>query len=1574
MRVKSWGEGRDIGPGKDGGYAANNFFIVASRPKLCELTNIDGFLESPLAEKEWELKTRSGVISLDAESLKSPLGKLTEHSLLLITGPQRVGKSTLLLHFVDECLQGTIGPWRIFVFINPYLTPKELETVLYDVETKLTSFRDYDSRQILFVADGLKRTGETDENYASKCHRLFEWISGHKYKLIASVRDDQKRTLRKILSDKERDGLDRWSPLDLDEEGLRPDGRFENVKKLLIKYLMCDLYKDEIRVPIAFDHPEFNECVKLVREKSDGLVGYIVFLVDDISVSTHEFSRKTVERYPRGMTGLVWNTISRDYFVQGDKALPLLLTFLTKQQYPVTKQFVESLTEWGVDDLDGDTSIDKEEILLKMGNLLTFHAEQSFFEVELGAVAQYSLKNQVREAIEDGLLSSHDIPNLDEVIKAFSDVGDHFESLITVTYFRRLQEDLAKRKLPSDNYETWYIFADIAKLWGVGSLKIESRIHALKSAIDFFVNNIRKDVQRTKDWNYLEKTVSLVLRRAVDAIPIEDCDLAIRFYELASVDPEDSWSRWALGQFYEKKNQDSEAIKCYVESKNAENTSRGYGSLIKKLDSMKEKAREDVQIEFLELSEMAAIKAIECYAGEHRNWSDLARVLMQKGDMLMRKAEFGKAIESFDRAGLAYKKAIEMNERFSFPSYVDDNKRQYQTEIAWIMGKRARAEFHIGRLDEAIRDKKMQIDLEKISETKEVTNNDRLWLARYTKQLVLQGFIAPLLESILDLGELAIKGSEKKQLSNQWYNIALMLDDVEPQAVGGDLEDLKLSALCHALSDDPHNELAQQAIRELKDIAFYGIDKTQFTSKYHQECAESVDQKRILWILIQKCFSAIIWTSDFCNHLMKKRDIRNEEIQRHSLSSRWSEIGWIITTDFLSTIPRELAIRSLELSIWFCEDNASSLYNLACEYLHGGKADLALKAFTKSISLEAGRAQKRYSCLSEIGIGKVHESKKELVLARGSYMKASCMLTEYSKHEPEEAVSLLINIAQGLKDLTSFTTDVNAKIDIMTDVMETYNRALAISKEAQLVVLRETLDENVNWSRNWTQWLQQKKMLTLLSVDSLLKTSLVTLLHLTIDLEQIETLYQREFAFHKLKNYEKSVEYNNKILRMQPANIVAYINKAQNLRILERYGEALECVDKALEIDDKNARAVRHKGLILLKSGKRENDKTAKHDEIMASIVWFDLCLRSDPNDAPAWYNKAEALHTLGGKANEEEATRCYVKALELEPKNWVTWYDLIHATLRLIMQKRTVEESDFIAFNELVKKAVGTIDEHDKGIFMTRARKTVIHCFKKAIFEDHINSREKLSLVLHEFEKSPGRPVETPAPSEILDSCLRDREFSEKSDKVSRVFDNKILRAQPTNIVPYINKAQHLCILERYGEALECVDKALEIDDKNALALRIKGKALQGLGGTNNEEKAIIYFTKALEIKPEDLVTWCDKIHSTFRLSMRRGADEESGFTVFADVVKEALGKIDEHNKDAFMTRVRKSVVHCFKKAIFEDHINSREKLSLVLHEFEKKTELLVGTPSESEILDSCKRDEEFSRKRDKVSRVFDL
>jgi len=104
-----------------------------------------------------------------------------------------------------------------------------------------------------------------------------------------------------------------------------------------------------------------------------------------------------------------------------------------------------------------------------------------------------------------------------------------------------------------------------------------------------------------------------------------------------------------------------------------------------------------------------------------------------------------------------------------------------------------------------------------------------------------------------------------------------------------------------------------------------------------------------------------------------------------------------------------------------------------------------------------------------------------------------------------------------------------------------------------------------------------------------------------------------------------------------------WFSKAISLAELEKYEEAIECYEKALEIDPYLKKVWGYKGLALAILG--------KYGEAINS---FEKALIIDPEDKVAWYNKGISLAEL---EKHEEAIECLKKAHEINSEDKYTWF-----------------------------------------------------------------------------------------------------------------------------------------------------------------------------------------------------------------------------------------------------------------------------------------------------------------------------
>ncbi|NOR46454.1 MAG: tetratricopeptide repeat protein [Methanosarcinaceae archaeon] len=126
--------------------------------------------------------------------------------------------------------------------------------------------------------------------------------------------------------------------------------------------------------------------------------------------------------------------------------------------------------------------------------------------------------------------------------------------------------------------------------------------------------------------------------------------------------------------------------------------------------------------------------------------------------------------------------------------------------------------------------------------------------------------------------------------------------------------------------------------------------------------------------------------------------------------------------------------------------------------------------------------------------------------------------------------------------------------------------------------------------------------------------------------------------FFSENKYEEAIEAIDKALEINPSDDIALKIKDIVLATLGKYEEALEVLNKALEINPVNCYALTSKGKVLAKLGKYEK-----------AIEVFNKVLEINPVNYYALANKGVLLIDLG---KIKEALETFNKALEIDPND----------------------------------------------------------------------------------------------------------------------------------------------------------------------------------------------------------------------------------------------------------------------------------------------------------------------------------
>ncbi len=538
---------------------------IKKRNDLYKVAQDSNFLENK--DKDFKAKCENVFYFGDKDTIDRISGnivdKLGPQKILFITGQPGVGKSTFMLFFLDKCLED--GEWQKVFFLNP--RADKLKKALGIIDGMIEESNVLSPEDVLLVVDAL-HLKEDEKDYIEKCSNLFTKIIEDKYRLVVTIRDSELTMLK--------EKLDSWAEFEIIIEEERVNPKKARIKRIFMNYL--NYYKDKIKlqnIDLSFEditkyvqegekispgksesYQELDKCIQKVVEKSEGVPGYVKYLMDDIS-RNGLLSNGIIEKYPAGMTKFIRRIIERDYLIKNDKVLPLLILFLAKEKgHAVTWEFLSSFIEWGVDVID-KSRFDNGVILERARNFIDFYTA----DIHDGSVTQYYLISHWRDGIED-ILKQRQVQVFTEIE---SELGDRI-----VEYLTQKEEELKGGQLPV-NLETWLVVADVAKL----SYE-RKNMDVLKYATQFFTMH-RDNTERCA---FLKKTLSSLWREKIN----EDC--SARDYENASVSLENaievgiydaSLHSW-ISDFYYKKGDFPKALEHSqraVEFKPAEPTYLG---------------------------------------------------------------------------------------------------------------------------------------------------------------------------------------------------------------------------------------------------------------------------------------------------------------------------------------------------------------------------------------------------------------------------------------------------------------------------------------------------------------------------------------------------------------------------------------------------------------------------------------------------------------------------------------------------------------------------------------------------------------------------------------------------------------------------------------------------------------------------------------------------------------------------------------------------------------------------------------------------------------------------------------
>jgi tetratricopeptide (TPR) repeat protein len=287
------------------------------------------------------------------------------------------------------------------------------------------------------------------------------------------------------------------------------------------------------------------------------------------------------------------------------------------------------------------------------------------------------------------------------------------------------------------------------------------------------------------------------------------------------------------------------------------------------------------------------------------------------------------------------------------------------------------------------------------------------------------------------------------------------------------------------------------------------------------------------------------------------------------------------------------------------------------------------------------------------------------------------------------------------------------------------------------------------------------------------------------------------------KDYVSALEYAEKLVASR-GEARDWVEKGRCLNSLERYDEALECLEKAIEIDSNYARAWAHRGDVL-ESLKRYDEALVSYDRAIEldeyhpwhwakrgyllnnlkhyeeALESFDMAIELDDNDPWDWASRGDVLDNL---KRYEEALESYDRALELDANYQWAW-----ANRGDVLSHLKRYDEALVSYDRALE-----LDVNDRWVWALRGN--VLSHLKR--YDEALVSYDQ-----------------------ALELDANDRwAWTLRGDVLSN--------------------------LERYEEALASYDRALELDANYQLAWTLRGDVLSNL---ERYEEALASYDRVIEL-----------------------------------------------------------------------------------------------------------------------------
>ncbi|MEG4075370.1 tetratricopeptide repeat protein [Microcoleus sp. Pol14C2] len=298
------------------------------------------------------------------------------------------------------------------------------------------------------------------------------------------------------------------------------------------------------------------------------------------------------------------------------------------------------------------------------------------------------------------------------------------------------------------------------------------------------------------------------------------------------------------------------------------------------------------------------------------------------------------------------------------------------------------------------------------------------------------------------------------------------------------------------------------------------------------------------------------------------------------------------------------------------------------------------------------------------------------------------------------------------------------------------------------------------------------------------------------------------------KDYVSALAYAEKLVTSR-GEARDWVEKGRCLNSLERYDEALECLDKAIESDSNYARAWANRGDVL--------DNLKRYDEALVSL---DRAIELDEYDPWHWAKRGYLLNNL---KHYEKALESFDRAIEFDANNQGVWF------LRGLLLDTLKRYEEALASFDLAIE----LDANYQSAWALRG--DVLYNLKR--YEEALESYDLAIELDANYQRAWANR------GGVLNNLKRYDEALASFDRVIELDDNYQWAWRWRGYV--------LNNLKRYEEALVSYDKALELDANDHWAWANRGDVLSNL---ERYDEALVSYDRAIELDPNYRWVWVNR------------------------------------------------------------------------------------------------------------------